>query len=92
MGATTPGARGVVRVPGLTAAFPGISRKSTCLYLPFYDRDYGRRVARLVLRTVDPRRYTGLLLSHCGFDPPSSPSSDHPPPNAPSRSPMAVAA
>jgi hypothetical protein len=44
--------------------------KSDCLYLDFYACDYGRRVARLVRATVDPRRYTGLLLSHCGFDPP----------------------
>jgi hypothetical protein len=72
-------------------ASPKNHPKSTCLYLPFYERGYGRRVARLILRTVDPRRYTGLLLSHCGFDPPSPPkpsapvSSDHPPPNAPSR-------
>jgi hypothetical protein len=52
-------------------ASPNNHPKSTCLYLPFYERDFGRRVARLVLRTVDPRRYTGLLLSHCGFGPPS---------------------
>jgi hypothetical protein len=51
-------------------ASPNNHPKSTCLYMPFDDRDYGRRVARLVRATVDPPRYAMLLLSHCGFDRP----------------------
>jgi hypothetical protein len=51
-------------------ASPNNHAQSDCLYLDFAARDYGRRVARLVGATVDPRRYAMLLLSHCGFDPP----------------------
>jgi hypothetical protein len=51
-------------------ASPNNHPKSTRLYLPFDGHDYGRRVARLVRATVDPPRYTRLLLSRCGFDPP----------------------
>jgi hypothetical protein len=55
-------------------ASPNNHPKSTRLYMDFYAPDYGRRVARLVRATVDPPRYTRLLLAHCGFDPPSHPN------------------
>jgi hypothetical protein len=54
-------------------ASPNNHPNSTRLYLPFDARDYGKRIARLVRATVDPPRYTRLLLAHCGFDPPPPP-------------------
>jgi hypothetical protein len=44
-------------------ASPNNHPKSSCLYLPFYARDYGARVSRLIEATTDPCRYAALLLN-----------------------------